>query len=183
MNRRTYLLLILRNVAFAVSLVLVMMLLCALFGSCITKYVPVESVRTEYRDKDNTELLDVIKSLTERLHQKERQVDSLMQSHNERLVLNDKGDTLRHDRETIVYRSSHRERELEKLLESKNDSIRYLRQKLESIKADSIPIPYPVERQLSRWEQTKMDFGGFALGGIAAVLCIAVVWLIRKFRR
>ena len=183
MNRRTYLLLILRNVAFAVSLVLVMMLLCALFGSCITKYVPVESVRTEYRDKDNTELLDVIKTLTERLHQKERQVDSLMQSHNERLVLNDKGDTLRHDRETIVYRSSHRETELEKLLEAKNDSIRYLRQKLESIKADSIPVPYPVEKPLSRWEQTKMDFGGFALGGIVVVLCIAVVWLIRKFRR
>lgn len=183
MNRRTYLLLILRNVAFAVSLVLVMMLLCALFGSCITKYVPVESVRTEYRDNDNTELLDVIKTLTERLRQKERQVDSLMQSHSERLVLNDNGDTLRHDRETIVYRSSHRETELEKLLESKNDSIRYLRQKLESIKADSIPVPYPVERPLSRWEQTKMDLGGFALGGIAVVLCIAVVWLIRKFRR
>lgn len=183
MNRRTYLLLILRNVAFAVSFIIVAMLLCALFGSCITKYVPVESVRTEYHDKDNTELLDVIKSLTERLHQKERQVDSLMQSHNERLVLNDKGDTLRHDRETIVYRSSRRETELEKLLESKNDSIRYFRQKLESIKADSIPVPYPVERSLTRWEQTKMDFGGFALGGVAVVLCIAVVWLIRKIRR
>lgn len=184
MNRRTYLLLILRNVAFALSWMLMIMLLCALFGSCTTtKYVPVESVRTEYRDKDNTELLDVIKSLTERLHQKERQVDSLMQSHNERLVLNDKGDTLRHDRETIVYRSSHRETELERLLESKNDSLRYLRQQLESIKADTIPVPYPVERSLTRWEQTKMDFGGFALGGIAVVLCIAVVWLIRKFRR
>lgn len=184
MNRRTYLLLILRNVAFAVSLVLVMMLLCALFGSCTTtKYVPVESVRTEYRDKDNTELLDVIRTLTERLHQKERQVDSLMQSHNERLVLNDKGDTLRHDRETIVYRSSHRETELERLLESKNDSIRYLRQQLESIKADTIPDPYPVEKPLSRWEQSKMDFGGFAIGGIAVALCIAVVWLIKKFRK
>lgn len=184
MNRRTYLLLILRNVAFAVSCVLVMMLLCSLLGSCTTtKYVPVESVRTEYRDKDNAELLDVIKSLTERLHQKERQVDSLIQSHNERLVLNDRGDTLRHDRETIVYRSSHRETELEKLLESKNDSIRYLRQKLESIKSDSVPVPYPVERSLTRWEQTKMDFGGFALGGVAVVLCIAVVWLTRKFRR
>ena len=53
MNRRTYLLLILRNVVFAVSLVLVMMLLCTVFGGCtITKYVPVESVRTEYRDRD-----------------------------------------------------------------------------------------------------------------------------------
>lgn len=184
MNRRTYLLLILRNVAFAVSLVLVMMLLCTVFGGCTTtKYVPVESVRTEYRDKDNTELLDVIKTLTERLHQKERQVDSLMQSHNERLVLNDNGDTLRHDRETIVYRSSHRETELEKLLESKNDSIRYLRQQLESIKADTIPVPYPVERQLSRWEQTKMDFGGMAIGGLIIALCVAVAWLIKKFRK
>lgn len=184
MNRRTYLLLILRNVAFAVSLVLMIMLLCALFGSCTTtKYVPVESVRTEYRDKDNTELLDVIKTLTERLHQKERQVDSLMQSHSERLVLNDNGDTLRHDRETIVYRSSHRETELEKLLESKNDSIRYLRQQLESIKVDSIPVPYPVEKPLSRWEQTKMDFGGMAIGGLIIALCVAVAWLIKKFRK
>ncbi len=183
MNRRTYLLLILRNVAIALSWMLMIMLLCALFGSCITKYVPVESVRTEYRDKDNTELLDVIKTLTERLHQKERQVDSLMQSHNERLVLNDKGDTLRHDRETIVYRSSHRETELERLLESKNDSLRYLRQQLESIKADSIPVPYPVEKPLSRWEQTKMDFGGMAIGGLIIALCVAVAWLIKKFRK
>ena len=50
-------------------------------------------------------------------------------------------------------------------------------------RTDTIRQPYPVEKQLSRWEQTKMDFGGFALGGIAVVLCIAVVWLIRKFRR
>lgn len=44
---------------------------------------------------------------------------------------------------------------------------------------DSVPVPYPVERELSKWEQTKMDFGGFALGGIAVALCIAVVWLIK----
>lgn len=45
------------------------------------------------------------------------------------------------------------------------------------------PVPYPVERELSRWERVKMDFGGLALGGVAAALCIAVVWLIRKFRK
>lgn len=45
------------------------------------------------------------------------------------------------------------------------------------------PVPYPVERELSRWEAIKMDFGGFAIGAVAAVLCAAVVWLIRKFRR
>ena len=160
-------------------------LLCAvLCGGCTpTRYVPVETVRTEYRYKDNAELLDVVKSLTERLYQKERQVDSLMRSRNERLVLNDKGDTLRHDTELVVYRASHREKELERLLESKSDSIRELRQRLESVKSDSIPVPYPVERELTRWQQTKMDFGGFALGGLAIGLCIAVLWLIKKFRK
>lgn len=45
------------------------------------------------------------------------------------------------------------------------------------------PVPYPVERELSRWESIKMDFGGFAIGAVAAVICVAVVWLIRKFRK
>lgn len=161
-------------------LVAVMTVLC---GCTNTRYVPVETVRTEYVGKDNTELMNVIKSLTERLYQKDRQVDSLMQSNRELLVLSEKGDTLRHDRETIVYRASHRERELERLLKSKNDSIRELRQRLESVKSDSIPVPYPVERKLTWWEQTKMDFGGVAIGGLIVVVCFIALWLARKFRR
>lgn len=45
------------------------------------------------------------------------------------------------------------------------------------------PVPYPVERELSRWEQVKMDFGGFALGALLVGVCIAVVWLIKTFRK
>lgn len=146
MNRRTYLLLILRNVAFAVSLVLVMMLLCALFGSCTTmKYVPVESVRTEYRDRDVERLV----------------ADTV---HDTRLVWV-KGDTV------VDIREKERIRRVE------------LHDTCYVVRTDSVAVPYPVERSLTRWEQTKMDFGGFALGGIAVALCIAVVWLIRKFRR
>ena len=166
------------------AIVTIGLLLATFIGSCTaTRYVPVETVRTEYVDRDNKDLQNIIKSLTERLHQKERQVDSLMQSYRELLVLSDNGDTLRHDREKIVYRSSYREKELEKLVESKSDSIRELMQRLESVKSDTIRVPYPVEKQLTQWEQTKMDFGGFALGGVAAALCIAVIWLIRKFRK
>lgn len=163
-----------------VLLITVMTLLC---GCTNTRYVPVETVRTEYIGQDNTELLNVIRSLTERLYQKDRQVDSLMQSNRELLVLSEKGDTLRHDRETIVYRATYREKELEKLVELKNDSIRELVRQLESVKADTISVPYPVEKQLTRWEQTKMDFGGFALGGLAIGLSIVVLWLIKKFRK
>ena len=166
------------------AVVTIGLLLATFIGSCTaTRYVPVETVRTEYVGRDNKDLQNIIKSLTERLHQKERQVDSLMQSYRELLVLSDSGDTLRHDRETIVYRASHREKELERLLESKSDSIRELRQRLESVKSDTIPVPYPVEKQLTKWQQTKMDFGGIAIGVIIAVVCIAVIWLIRKFRK
>ncbi len=40
-----------------------------------------------------------------------------------------------------------------------------------------------MEKQLTTWEQTKMDFGGIAIGAIIAVVCVAVVWLIKKFRK
>lgn len=56
-----------------------------------------------------------------------------------------------------------------------HDSI-YIRQ------TDSIPVPYPVERPLSRWEQAKMDLGGIAMGGVAVAVCFAVIWLIKRFR-
>ena len=46
-------------------------------------------------------------------------------------------------------------------------------------RTDSVPVPYPVERKLTKWEQTKMDFGGIAIGVIVTVVCVAVVWLIK----
>lgn len=49
--------------------------------------------------------------------------------------------------------------------------------------SDTIRIPYPVERQLSKWEQVKQDVGGMAIGGIAIAVCVAVIWLIKKIRR
>lgn len=56
---------------------------------------------------------------------------------------------------------------------------------LKAVKRDSVekPVPYPVERELSRWERTKMDFGGMAIGALVIALCVAVAWLIKKFRK
>jgi len=60
------------------------------------------------------------------------------------------------------------------------------------LRIDSIPypvevkVPYPVERKLSKWESTKMDVGGWAIGVLSAVFIAGIiyimVWLIRKFR-
>lgn len=52
-----------------------------------------------------------------------------------------------------------------------------------SVDSVRVAVPYPVERELTRWEQVKMDFGGMALGGLVIALCAAVAWLIKKYRR
>ena len=160
------------------------LILMACFSSCSpTKYVPVETVRTEYVEADTTGLYERMRSFFESQRLKETSSDSIIDRTKETVVLKENGDTARYDKERIVYVASHREKELEHKVEQQDSTIKALRLQLESVKSDTIPVPYPVEKQLTKWQQTKMDFGGFALGGLAIGLSIAVIWLIRKFRR
>lgn len=49
-----------------------------------------------------------------------------------------------------------------------------------------VSVPYPVERELTRWEKVKMDAGGFAIGAGTALLVVVIallVWLIKIKRR
>lgn len=49
---------------------------------------------------------------------------------------------------------------------------RVVRDTLETVRTDSVGVPYPVERKLSRWEETKLHYGGFAL--VAVAVCILI---------
>lgn len=127
----------------AVRLTLFALLAWVLAAGC-ARYVPVETVRTEYRDRDLERIV----------------TDTVV---NDRFVMV-RGDTV------IDYRDRW------------HKSTEYVHDTCYVERTDSIPVPYPVERSLSRWEKAKMDFGGFALGGIAVALC-AAAWLIKKFRK
>lgn len=54
-------------------------------------------------------------------------------------------------------------------------------------KTDSVQVPVQVERKLTRWERTKMDAGGIAIGilGVAALGVLAwLAWFVyKKMRR
>ena len=51
-------------------------------------------------------------------------------------------------------------------------------------RTDSIAVPYPVERELSRWEKTKQDIGGIAIGAFIAVVSAVVIWLaVKKMKK
>lgn len=129
---------------YAVAAAAFVWLAMALSGCTPTRYVPVETVRTEYKDR------------VREVHTTDSVTDT-------RFVFV-KGDTVVDYRDRVKWRD------------------RFVHDTCVVVKTDTVSVPYPVERELSWWQQTKMDFGGMALGAVAVVLCIAVVWLARRRR-
>lgn len=49
------------------------------------------------------------------------------------------------------------------------------------MKSDSIRVPYPVEKKLSKWQQLRLDFGGWAMLVLGLLVAgIGVSWAVRK---
>jgi hypothetical protein len=55
------------------------------------------------------------------------------------------------------------------------------------IKIDSLRVPFPVEKQLNRWETLKMQAGGYVFALLVILFIVFVVYIIRNrgvvFRR
>ena len=104
-------------------------------------------------------------SRTDTLYSAKVRVDSVIMR--DSVAVFQKGDTVM----ITKYRDRYRVKELtDTVYQSAIDSVK-------------VSVPYPVERELSRWERTKMDFGGAAIGALVIALCVAVAWLIKKFRK
>lgn len=104
-------------------------------------------------------------SRTDTIYSAKVHVDSVIMR--DSVAVFQKGDTVL----ITKYRDRYRVKELtDTVYQSAIDSVK-------------ISVPYPVERELSRWERTKMDFGGMAIGALVIALCVAVAWLIKKFRK
>lgn len=115
------------------------------FASCRTQYVPIETVRTEYKTRDSI------------------RVDSIYQQDSVYVLV--KGDTIYQYRYKYLYKYQYLNR---------TDTV---------IKIDSIQVPYPVEKQLSRWQSIKMELGGWAFGVIVVIALIIVGWLVYRWRK
>ena len=52
------------------------------------------------------------------------------------------------------------------------------------LKVDSVQVPYPVEKKLTRWENAKIKVGGWAISFILAFVLTVAVWLVyRRIRK
>lgn len=115
-------------------------------GSCTTtRYIPIETVRTEYKTKTDSFI----------------QKDSIFVK--DSVLVESKGDTIHWHHWHTEYKDRWRDRIV-------TDSF---------IKVDSIPVPYPVEKKLTRWQQVKIDWGGEAIVAMIVVIFI-IIWLIVK---
>ena len=119
--------------------ILLIFILC----SCSSvKYVPVETVRTEYKTRDSIR------------HDSIYQHDSVFY-----MV---KGDTVYKYREKYLYKY---------LFFNKTDTI---------LKVCSIQVPYPIEKQLARWENVKIMIGGWVINFILVFILAVAVWMAYK---
>ena len=103
---------------------------------------------------------------TDTVYEAVLRVDSVIQRDSVAVV--QKGDTVLITRYRDRYRVKER---TDTVYKAKKDSVR-------------VREPYPVERKLTKWEQTKMDFGGMFLGGLIAVgVAAVIVWIAKRKRR
>ena len=123
---------------------IILLTLAICFVSCRTQYVPVETVRTEYKTRDSI------------------RVDSIYNQDSIYVLV--KGDTIYQYRYKYLYKYQYLNR---------TDTV---------IKVDSVQVPYPVEKRLSRWQSLKMELGGWAFGIIIMFVFVIIGWLVYRRR-
>jgi hypothetical protein len=157
------------KVAFFYSLlgIILLILFSLLLSGCKSvQYIPVEKVKTEYKSKTDT--ITKIDSIFSEKETIIREADSS-------LIIK-LGLKLKANERAVLILQKELEKKISKESESKTDTI---------IKVDSVQIPYPVEKKLTKWEKVKMDMGGFAIGllVVLGLLIIMIVCLVRVTKK
>ncbi|RGE77062.1 hypothetical protein [Bacteroides sp. AF32-8BH] len=123
-------------------LYIILLTLAICLTSCRSiKYVPVETVKTEYKTRDSIRF------------------DSIYE--HDSIFLFVKGDTVYKEKYRYKYRY---------LTINKTDTV---------MLTDSVQIPYPVEKQLTRWQRMKIELGGWAVG---VIVILSIVLMLKLFR-
>lgn len=133
---------------------LIMTMGVALFMlSCKTEYIPVETSHTEHHW--HTDSIIQKDSVVKESMTTVMQLDSA--------AMAQYGIQLKNAERAWLVKSWELERQIENLqkLTAIRDTVR-----------DTIQVPYPVEKKLSKWQQTKVDWGGWAMLGVLVVIIL-----------
>lgn len=141
----------------------ILMMGIALFMySCKTEYIPVEQTHIEHHW--HTDSIIQKDSVVKESKTTVMQLDSA--------AMAQYGIHLKNAERAWLVKSWELERQIENL------------QKLTAIRdtaRDTIQVPYPVEKKLSKWQQTKVDWGGWAMLGVLVVI-ILFLFIIPRWK-
>lgn len=118
----------------------ILVILLCLAACRSIEYVPVETVRTEYKTRDSIRYDSIYKH------------DSIFYAI--------KGDSIYKYVKQMEYRY---------IFINRRDTV---------LKTDSVQVPYPVEKKLTKWQEAKIKLGGCAFGIIVALILLIIGKLI-----
>ena len=165
-------------------LLFVAIFFAVLFTSCSHRtYVPLQSVRTDtvyMARKDSVHIKDslVVKQVIN--------IRDSIAIHDSVVIVQDEQGNIK-ERIIVRYRDRWHATQDNLTLQRQIDRYKASNDSLRAVKRDSISVPVPVEKKLTRWQKFKMDVGGWAIGAMSTVLLGVigdiVVWLLKKYRR
>lgn len=143
------------DMAFLIIAAVIIMLFIWLVSACSPRVITVPEYHYEHHHTSDT----ITKNDSVLREQKTviREADSAM--------LADLGIRLQQGERAILVLRKELERALSQQKEVKHDTV---------VQRDTIRVPYPIEKQLSRWESLKLKAGGY----LFAVLIVAVLWFL-----
>jgi hypothetical protein len=129
--------------------------------SCKTEYIPVEMSHTEHHW--HTDSIKEVDSVIHERHTTIMQLDSA--------AMAKYGIQLKNVERAWLVKSWELERQIEQLqkMSAIRDTVR-----------DTIQVPYPVEKKLSKWQQTKVDWGGWAILAADVMIILFFVFALRR---
>jgi hypothetical protein len=130
--------------------------------SCKTEYIPVETSHTEHHW--HTDSIKEVDSVIHERHTTIMQLDSV--------AMAQYGIKLKNAERAWLVKSWELERQIEQLqkMSAFRDTVR-----------DTIQVPYPVEKKLSKWQQAKVDWAGWAMLGVLVVI-ILFLFIIPRWK-
>ena len=51
------------------------------------------------------------------------------------------------------------------------------------LRSDTVRVPYPVERRLTKWEQVRLNVGGWVIALVVITILVVIGWAIYKIRK
>lgn len=142
----------------------VMAFIAFVLFSCAPRVVTVPEYHREYVNSTDTFLrVDSFVSNTSTIIREANEGDSLM--------LAEYGIRLKENERLLLFLHRVMEQAVSDRQENHTDTF---------IKTDSIRVPYPVEKKLTKWQQAKIDLGGWMVCIIIASVVALCFWIFRR---